>query len=144
MSEIWRLPARFDAPEVARRLLRGYAVRHGANREAVAAVALCVSEAVTNAVLHAYREAGEPGEIELEARGSDGHIYVHVRDEGVGMTPRVNSPGIGLGLPMIADHASSVEVRTPEMGGTEVVMRFDLADRAVTRRGGLSRRGRGP
>jgi len=37
------------------------------------------------------------------------------------------SPGLGLGLPLIAGAAASSEVRTTDGGGTEVVMRFDLA-----------------
>ena len=48
------------------------------------------------------------------------------------MTPRLDSPGLGLGLPVIAETATSVEVRRPPAGGTELVMRFDLTDAAAT------------
>jgi anti-sigma regulatory factor (Ser/Thr protein kinase) len=58
--ERWTLPAAFEAPRVARRLARTYAAAQGAPDETLAAIALCVSEAVTNVVVHAYREA-KPG-----------------------------------------------------------------------------------
>jgi anti-sigma regulatory factor (Ser/Thr protein kinase) len=99
-------------------------------------VALCVSEAVTNVVVHAYRAADEPGEIELEARKPDGFLCIYVRDQGLGLSPRVDSPGIGLGLPVIADSATSLEVRRPESGGTELAMRFDLTGSAREARAG--------
>jgi anti-sigma regulatory factor (Ser/Thr protein kinase) len=125
-AERWSLPAAPEAPSVARRLARTYAAGQGARDETLAAIALCVSEAVTNVVLHAYRES-ELGELELEARRPDGYICLYVRDRGAGFAPRVDSPGLGLGLPLIGNCAAAVEVRTPPTGGTEVVMQFDLA-----------------
>jgi serine/threonine-protein kinase RsbW len=95
-------------------------------------VAPCVSEAVTNVVVHAYRDADQPGDVEIAAHKPDGYICIYVRDRGQGMTPRLDSPGLGLGLPVIADTATSVEVRRPPTGGTELVMRFDLTDAAAT------------
>ena len=55
-----------------------------------------------------------------------------MRDEGTGLAPRVDSPGLGLGLGLIAQVADSADVRAPETGGTEVVMRFN-ARRALAR-----------
>jgi anti-sigma regulatory factor (Ser/Thr protein kinase) len=132
--ERWTLPAAFEAPRVARRLARTYAAAQGAPDETLAAIALCVSEAVTNVVVRAYREA-EPGALELEARRPDGYICLYVRDRGAGLTPRVDSPGPGLGLSIIGNSAASVELRRPATGGTEVAMRFDLADPPATATG---------
>jgi serine/threonine-protein kinase RsbW len=132
--ERWTLPAAFEAPRVARRLARTYAAAQGAADETLAAIALCVSEAVTNVVVRAYREA-EPGALELEARRPDGYICLYVRDRGAGLTPRVDSPGLGLGLSIIGNSAASVELRRPATGGTEVSMRFDLADPPATATG---------
>ncbi len=50
-----------------------------------------------------------------------------MRDEGSGLAPRVDSPGLGLGLGLIAQVADSADVRAPEDGGTEVVMRFNVS-----------------
>jgi serine/threonine-protein kinase RsbW len=124
-AESWTLPAGLEAPSLARRVIRAYAARHGVHGDALA---LCVSEAVTNVVVHAYRDCDDPGEVEFEARTEDGYLCLYVRDQGVGFTPRVDSPGLGVGLPVIADSAMSIEVRRPESGGTELVMRFDLID----------------
>jgi anti-sigma regulatory factor (Ser/Thr protein kinase) len=112
----------------ARRAAREFAVAHGAAPDAVAAIALCVSEAVTNVVLHAYRDAAQMGNVEVRAYTDDeGSLWFHVRDGGRGLEPRPDSPGLGLGLPIISQTANGMAVRTPEEGGTEIVMQFDPA-----------------
>jgi serine/threonine-protein kinase RsbW/stage II sporulation protein AB (anti-sigma F factor) len=63
----------------------------------------------------------------VEAELDGDHVCLYVRDEGTGLAPRVDSPGLGLGLGLIAQVADSADVRAPETGGTEVVMRFNLA-----------------
>jgi serine/threonine-protein kinase RsbW len=131
-SESWRLPAALEAPGVARRLVRSYAAQYGVDGATLGAIALCVSEAVSNVAVHAYRDSEAPGELELEARKPDGYLCLYVRDQGLGFAPRVDSPGLGLGLPLIADSATSIEVRRSKGGGTELVMRFDLASVAAT------------
>jgi anti-sigma regulatory factor (Ser/Thr protein kinase) len=131
-AETWTLPARLEAPSVARRLARGFAAEHDADEDTVAAVALCVSEAVANVVVHAYRDADQPGDVEIEAHKPNGYLCVYVRDRGQGMTPRLDSPGLGLGLPVIAQSATALEVRRSPTGGTELAMRFDLTEAAAT------------
>lgn len=126
--ERWTMPAVAESPGAARRFARAFAARGGADAATVTAVALCVSEAVTNAVVHAYPAPGDGSEIELEARRPDGYLCFYVRDRGIGLQPRVGSPGLGLGLPIIAGSASALEVRTLRSGGTELAMRFDLAE----------------
>jgi anti-sigma regulatory factor (Ser/Thr protein kinase) len=120
-------PAGPPAPRLARKAAAEFAAGEGADEETLAAIALCVSEAVTNAVLHAYRETDEPGAVEIEACRPNGFLCLYVRDEGCGLKPRVDSPGLGLGLPLISGAASNVEVRAAAAGGTELIMRFDLA-----------------
>src|SRR3954451_902099 len=63
---IRRFPARAEHVGPARREVTAYARRHGVRDPD--GVALAVSEAVTNAVLHAYVGAATPGEVELVAR----------------------------------------------------------------------------
>ncbi len=116
------LPAEPESVPRARRAvlsaLRGIAV----DRDAVGVV---VSEAVTNAVLHAYRDRNEPGSVHVSASLDDHGLQVAVDDDGLGMRPRVDSPGIGLGLPMMGDLADRLEVcsRGP---GTRIAARFAL------------------
>ena len=85
-------------------------------------VKLAVSEAATNALLHGYRD--EEGTIRVEARVGDGELVITVCDNGPGMTPRVDSPGLGLGLPVIASVANRLEVLDEEPG-TRLQMAFD-------------------
>jgi serine/threonine-protein kinase RsbW len=130
-AERWTMAGSLESPGLARRFVRAYATRHGVGDDVLAALALCVSEAVSNVVVHAYRALDEPGEVEVEAHKPDGYLCLYVRDQGGGFTPRVDSPGLGLGLAIISTSASAIEVRNPASGGTELVMRFDLSDAAA-------------
>lgn len=115
------------------------AARHAAGRYADALgfrgdqldrVRLAVSEAVTNAVRHAYR--GDPGEVGLTARVAGGELWLLVSDDGCGyQTPAVD-PGLGFGLAVIADAADGFVITERAEGGTEVRMHFDLP-RGTTR-----------
>jgi anti-sigma regulatory factor (Ser/Thr protein kinase) len=110
----------------ARRAVLDWAQRHVDDRAVLSDIALAVTEATTNVVLHAYRDRDEPGSVTIEARSNGDHLDLLVRDEGTGLTPRVDSPGLGLGLGLIAQVADSADVRAPESGGTEVLMRFNV------------------
>ena len=76
--------------------------------------------------MHAYHGRA-PGDIEIEAQRPDGFLCVYVRDSGLGMRPRIDSPGAGLGLPLISQLSSEVAGRGNGNSGTELVMRFELA-----------------
>ncbi|MEA2177077.1 MAG: serine/threonine-protein kinase RsbW [Solirubrobacteraceae bacterium] len=89
-------------------------------------ISLAVSEAATNAVLHAYLGASQPGPLCLYARLMDDTVHVVVRDHGRGMTPRPDSPGLGLGLPLMTRLADAVQISTHPEGGTEVRMTFTV------------------
>jgi serine/threonine-protein kinase RsbW len=103
-----------------------FAASAGATARALGAIAVCVSEAITNAVVHAYRDEDRPGRVEVEAELDSDALCVRIRDHGGGLQPRLDSPGLGLGLPLIAKLAASLEILAPEHGGTEILMRFDL------------------
>lgn len=86
-------------------------------------VAIAISEAVGNAVVHAYRgEANGP--IAIHAQLEENDLVITVTDSGVGMRPNPESPGLGLGLPLIAGVASGIEIEPGESGGTRLVIRF--------------------
>ena len=120
-----------DTPARAREAVRAFAAGQGADVDTLAAVELCVSEAVSNAVVHAYRKLGRSGPVEVEARRPDGYLCVYVRDRGSGLRRRQDSPGLGLGLPLITQTATELDVRTPNAGGTELLMVFELSGRSV-------------
>jgi anti-sigma regulatory factor (Ser/Thr protein kinase) len=111
----------------ARNAVHAFAEAAGATGDALAAVSLAVSEAVTNAVLHAYLDRDEPGPVEVRARCEAETVVVEVADAGRGMLPRTDSPGLGLGLPLIAQMTESLEVHDRNGGGTEIRMAFALA-----------------
>jgi serine/threonine-protein kinase RsbW/stage II sporulation protein AB (anti-sigma F factor) len=56
----------------------------------------------------------------------DDTVHVVVRDHGRGMTPRPDSPGLGLGLPLMTRLADAVQISTHPEGGTEVRMTFTV------------------
>jgi hypothetical protein len=56
-----------------------------------------------------------------------------VVDEGRGILPRADSPGLGLGLPLIATLAESLELGTGNGEETEVRMTFRLASSTIDR-----------
>ncbi len=120
-------PARADAVPVARNAATGCVRSLGVQESLTRAVALAVTEACTNVVLHAYRQDEEPGEMVVSIEKPDDSLCVTVLDDGVGMTPRPDSPGLGMGLALISQFADSLELRSRLEGGAEVSMRFDLA-----------------
>lgn len=87
---------------------------------------LAVSEAVSNVVLHSYRNTRRGGEFTVAIECDDDFLQVIVRDHGCGMQPRMDSPGAGLGLPLIATLSESFSVKQPPDGGTELCMTFPL------------------
>ena len=88
-------------------------------------VALAVSEAITNAVLHAYRGADSGGPVRVVACAEPGRLVVVVRDYGCGMRPNPDSPGLGLGLSVIGRLATELNIERPdEGGGTRLRMCF--------------------
>ena len=105
------------------------AERAGATGQGLAAVRLAVSEAATNAVRHAYDDGRIAGEIRVSADvdADDRQVLVvAVSDDGPGLHPRPDSPGMGLGLPLIAQSALSVDI-TNNAPGVTVSMRFALS-----------------
>ncbi|MDX6719668.1 MAG: serine/threonine-protein kinase RsbW [Solirubrobacteraceae bacterium] len=113
-----------------RRAVSHVARRCGAGPATLIRLELAVSEAATNAVLHAYRTPGSGGPIHVTAHVDGRFLDVCVRDSGVGMSPRVDSPGLGLGLSLMAHESDSCEIRSAADGGTEVYMRFELVTSA--------------
>jgi anti-sigma regulatory factor (Ser/Thr protein kinase) len=124
-----RFPARPDQVRLARREVEAYAREHGAVDPD--GIALAVSEAVTNAVIHAYVDAPQPGDVEVFAKRHLGDgLEVRVCDDGRGMMPRSDSPGVGVGLPLVAKLAQRFRVETRPTGGTAISMVFPVHDSA--------------
>jgi serine/threonine-protein kinase RsbW len=121
------LAAMADNVPLVRHALRGLLEASGVADDRLSDITLAVTEACANAVLHAYAKE-QRGIFEVSARLTDdgGGLEVAVRDHGAGMAPRVDSPGLGVGLPVMAAIADSLEIDTPPGAGTLVRMTFDL------------------
>jgi len=89
-------------------------------------VKLAVSEAAANAVVHAYRDSRAPGDVRVFIEQAEELLTVGVLDNGIGMSPRADSPGAGLGLSLIADLADRCEINVAPDGGTEIIISFQI------------------
>ena len=118
------LPVEPTSVAAARSAVRDVAERAGACPGAVEAARIAVSEACTNVVLHAYRDR-DPGRMHLRASVEDRELSVSVSDHGIGLAPREDSPGLGLGLPLIASLSSSLRIGRHGRAN-RVAMRFAL------------------
>lgn len=127
----WSFEATREAPGKGRRAVREFAMPAQPTEHALGSIAVCVSEAMTNVVMHAYRDMDSPGQIDVEAELDGDSLTVQISDQGHGLEPRLDSPGLGLGLPLIAQFAGSSDIASPERGGTEIIMRFDLREQGA-------------
>jgi serine/threonine-protein kinase RsbW len=110
----------------ARSRVADLAQRAGAPTHMLDSVRLAVSEAVSNVVVHGYRDTA-PGDVTVTAEAEDHEFRVVVSDEGCGLTPRTDSPGAGLGFPLIAEVAESMSASRGRDGhGTILRMTFEL------------------
>src|SRR4029077_17368619 len=104
-----------------------FAQAAGATRRSRDAVALATSEAAANAIIHAFGGAAAPGDVTISiSLLADGRLRVVVSDDGAGMSRRDDSPGLGLGLPLIGHLTDSVDIASTRGEGTRVTMDFRL------------------
>jgi serine/threonine-protein kinase RsbW len=96
-------------------------------------IGLVVSEAVTNVVLHAYPK-GAPGEVRVRVAVDGAEVALVVQDDGSGLRPRPDSPGLGVGLPLMAAVAQRLETRRTASGGNELRAWFSVAPGDATLR----------
>jgi serine/threonine-protein kinase RsbW len=92
-------------------------------------IVLAVSEACSNVVMHAYAP-GVDGRFRVFAEADRDQVAITVCDDGRGIAAgrgAVAARGLGLGLPLIAALADSVESHPgPDDRGTELSMRFAI------------------
>lgn len=129
LAEHLNLRARAQPPAIPelRRQVVAYAEQLGASEPVRDAIRLAVSEALTNAVVHAYI-GREPGDVTVEAwRDDHQRLVVDVIDDGRGLLPSPVSPGLGLGLGLMAQMADVFRIGSrDDTPGTIVSLRFAL------------------
>ncbi|HEY8303356.1 MAG TPA: ATP-binding protein [Solirubrobacteraceae bacterium] len=121
------LRARAENIAIVRHALGGFGEAFAVSEAKLSDIRLAVTEACANVVVHAY-PSDEEGPMEVVASMDDGELTVLVRDWGRGIRPRPDSPGLGLGLSLIAALAEEVQLGHDSEEHTEVRMTFALRD----------------
>ena len=83
---------------------------------------LPVTEACTNVVRHAYADGRDTIDVFVRPRGSA--LEVTVPDSRRGIEPSPDTSGPGLGLPLIAALADSLEIERSAGAGSRLIMSF--------------------
>jgi anti-sigma regulatory factor (Ser/Thr protein kinase) len=122
-----RVPGTPLGVRILRRKMTGMAKDCGMDAEGIADVLLAVTEAATNAVIHAYAEA--EGDLRVTAAIQDGELAIVVGDTGPGFVEGRHSPGLGAGLSIIATVAERLKI-VSHPGGTEMHMAFPCPNAA--------------
>lgn len=117
------LPARPENVAVVRHVLGAFAEALRLPDAVVEDIRLAVTEACTNVVRHAY-EGASPGPIDVVIRPVGDRLEVIVSDVGRGIGSSPDTAGPGLGLPLIAALASTVEIGQGATRGCRLAMSF--------------------
>jgi len=104
---------------------REFAAAAGATEEIVTDVALAISEASTNAVIHGYPDRDATGTVALRGSVAEDWLELEVADRGAGFR-QSPSGGLGFGLKLMAEVSDSMTIEQRD-AGTTIVLRFALA-----------------
>jgi serine/threonine-protein kinase RsbW len=116
------LPARPENVAVVRHVLGALADALDLPHVLTDDMRLAVTEACTNVVRHAYADGDGTIDVVVRARGSE--LEVVVEDSGRGIGPSPDTAGPGLGLPLIAALADTLEIERTASAGSRLVMSF--------------------
>ena len=121
---------------VARAVVSSFLIQADPSVEELSEIRTVVSEAVTNAVVHGYRNS--KGIIEITVRFlRDREVYIKVRDRGCGIedieramqplfTTAPEEERSGLGFSVMQSFTDSLKVKSQSGKGTTVIMRKKL------------------
>lgn len=120
-----RQPAKPESIPRLRWAVVDFATANGASQRQLEDIALAVSEAVSNAVLHAYIDDERHGLVVVDAQIDDRALEVVVHDRGLGLRPREDSPVLGWGLALIDRITERLRFGQSE-SGLRLRMRFPI------------------
>ncbi len=127
-----KFPSLSENERLARVAISGFISLRDPQMDELNDIKTAVSEAVTNCIVHGYRE--RVGEIELVARILEGNsVYIRIKDKGVGisdikqaMTPLFTTlpqeERSGLGFSVMESFCDSVRVISKPGAGTTVIL----------------------
>lgn len=135
-------PASSENECFARTAVSAFISRLDPHIDELADIRTAVSEAVTNAVVHAYRERSGMVYITVKII-RDRTVCIHIRDKGCGiedieqaMTPLFttahNEERSGLGFAVMESFMDSLSVRSKKGKGTCVCMKKKLQEKEIT------------
>jgi serine/threonine-protein kinase RsbW len=122
-------PAVAESVGAARGALVRFAAQAGLSTERLESVRLATSEALTNAVRHAYPD--RVGSIHITAAVARDELCILIADDGCGLRPHLPRRGLGLGLTLIASLCDELQIATCASGGTELCLWFTLTTTPV-------------
>jgi anti-sigma regulatory factor (Ser/Thr protein kinase) len=118
------LPAVPASIRDARNAVADLVQRLGGSEDLTEDVRLCVSEAATNVVRHAYRQPG--GKLGLSVEHAAGELTVTVYDSGEGMSAFREDGDLGYGLRIMDWLAARCDISSTPHTGTAVRLIFVL------------------
>ena len=115
----------------ARSVISCFILRLNPSISQLSDVKTSVSEAVTNAIVHAYKDGG--GEITMEAEIDDNKIHINIFDNGIGIenvdkalepfyTTKPDDERSGMGFTIMQSFMDKVKVESQKGFGTKVYM----------------------
>jgi anti-sigma regulatory factor (Ser/Thr protein kinase) len=123
-------PAEPGSVRLARGAVADLAESVGITGERLDAIRLAVSEAATNAVVHAYPDA--EGDFHLSAAAIGRQLTVFISDNGCGLHCASSHAGLGMGLRVIAASSDLCTISESKRGGTRVGMRWKIEPASPT------------
>jgi serine/threonine-protein kinase RsbW len=119
----WSWPAEVSSVGNARHTVTEWLRGHALADPPLSDIALVVSEAMTNAVTHAYIGV-PPGAIRVRVAVDPDEVMVMIEDDGLGLRPRPDSPGLGFGLATMVMVSKRFEAQTVQSRGTRLCAWF--------------------
>ncbi|MCM1523919.1 MAG: anti-sigma F factor [Ruminococcus sp.] len=130
---------------VARSVVTAFAMQTDPSLSELSDIKTAVSEAVTNAIVHGYRNCS--GNVEIVCRILDGSvIYIKVRDRGCGIadikkameplyTTVPEEERAGLGFAVMESFMDNVTVKSTPGKGTSVIMKKRILSSSLVKAG---------
>lgn len=139
-----RFPALSRNESLSRSAAAAFALQCDPTVEEIAAIKTAVSEAVTNAIVHGYRDC--EGMVELSMKlYADNTLYIQIKDKGKGIpnvkqamqpaftTAPADEERSGLGFTVMESFMDKVRVRSTEGRGTCVTLEKRITGKGVSR-----------